>query len=124
VLRLRPEFFQAQPGRRFGAEPRRKTTLMLGYDIPLDLDAEIALPGGAKVLDVGQGGDVSTGGAHFFEKREVTDAHDGSRSISLHRQSRLPLTRVLPVDYQGVAAKLRAVDPIERGEIRIAVPAK
>ncbi len=44
VLRLRPEFFQAQPGRRFGTEPRRKTTLMLGYDIPLDLDAEIELP--------------------------------------------------------------------------------
>ena len=44
----------AQPGRRFGTEPRRKTTLMLGYDIPLDLDAEIALPSGAKVIDVGK----------------------------------------------------------------------
>ncbi len=124
VLRLRPEFFQAQPGRRFGTEPLRKTTLMLGYDIPLDLDAEIALPSGAKVIDVGQGGDVSTGGARFFEKRQVNDAQDGSRSISLHRQSRLPLTRVLPSDYQGVAAKLRAVDPVEQGEIRIAVPVK
>ena len=124
VLRLRPEFFQAQPGRRFGTEPRRKTTLMLGYDIPLDLDAEIALPSGAKVIDIGQGGDVSTGGARFFEKRQVNDAQDGSRSISLRRQSRLPITRVLPSDYQGVAAKLRAVDPVEQGEIRIAVPVK
>jgi cellulose synthase operon protein C len=124
VLRLRPEFFQAQPGRRFGTEPRRKTALMLGYDIPLDLDAEIALPSGARVIEVGQGGDVSTGGARFFEKRQVNDAQDGSRSISLQRQSRLPIARVLPDDYQGVAAKLRAVDPIEQGEIRIAVPVK
>ncbi len=124
VLRLRPEFFEAQPGRRFGTEPRRKTTLMLGYDIPLDLDAEIELPAGAKVIDLGQGTDVSAGGARFFEKRQVNDARDGSRSISLHRQTRLPIARVLPGDYQGVAAKLRTVDPVEQGEIRIAVPAK
>jgi tetratricopeptide (TPR) repeat protein len=124
VLHLRPVFFQAQPGRRFGTEPQRKTTLMLGYDIPLDLDAEIALPSGAKVVDVGQGGDVTAGGARFFEKRRVTDAGNGLSTVSLHRQSRLPIMRVLPGDYQDVAARLRAVDPVEQGEIRIAVPAK
>ena len=124
VLRLRPEFFQAQPGRRFGNEPQRKTTLMLGYDVPLDLDAEIALPSGAKVMDVGQGGEVTAGGAHFFEKRQVNGAPDGSLSVSLRRQSRLPLMRVLPGDYQNVATKLRTVDPVEQGEIRIAVPGK
>jgi len=124
VLRLRPEFFQVQPGRRFGTEPQRKTTLMLGYDIPLDLDAEIALPSGATVMDVGQGGEVITGGARFFEKRQVTDAPDGSLSVSLRRQSRLPIMRVLPSDYQSVATKLRAVDPVEQGEIRIALPGK
>ena len=124
VLRLLPMFFQAQPGRRFGNEPQRKTTLMLGYDIPLDLDAEIALPSGAKVMDVGQDGEVTAGGARFFEKRQVNDAPDGSTSVSLHRQSRLPIMRVLPVDYQNVATKLRAVDPVEQGEIRIAVPGK
>jgi tetratricopeptide (TPR) repeat protein len=124
VLRLRPVFFQAQPGRRFGTEPQRKTTLMLGYDIPLDLDAEIALPNGAQVIDVGQGGDVNAGGAHFVEKRQVSDTGNHSLSISLHRQSRLPIMRVLPSDYQKVAAKLRAVDPVEQGEIKIAVPVK
>ena len=124
MLRLRPGFFQAQPGRRFGTEPQRKTTLMLGYDIPLDLDAEITLPSGAKVMDVGQGGEVITGGARFLEKRQVNDSQDGSLSVSLRRQSRLPIMRVLPGDYQNVATKLRAVDPVEQGEIRIAVPAK
>jgi tetratricopeptide (TPR) repeat protein len=124
MLHLRPAFFQAQPGRRFGTEPQRKTTLMLGYDIPLDLDAEIALPSGAKVMDVGQGGDVRAGGARFFEKRQVYDAGDGLVTVSLRRQSRLPIMRVTPGDYQNLATKLRAVDPVEQGEIRIAVPAK
>ena len=124
VLRLHPVFFQAQPGRRFGTEPQRRTALMLGYDVPLDLDAEIALPSGAKVIDVGQGGEVTAGGAHFFEKRQVTAAGDSSVSIILRRQSRLPIMRVLPGEYQDVAAKLRAVDPVEQGEIRIAVPGK
>jgi hypothetical protein len=124
MLHLRPGFFQAQPGRRFGTEPQRKTTLMLGYDIPLDLDAEIALPSGAKVMDVGQGGDVTTGGARFLEKRQVNDAGNGLLTVSLRRQSRLPIMRVLPGNYQDVAARLRAVDPVEQGEIRIAVPAK
>lgn len=124
TLHLRPVFFQAQPGRRFGTEPQRKTTLMLGYDIPLDLDAEIALPNGAKVMDVGQGGEVTSGGARFIEKRQVNDAGDGLLTVSLHRHSRLPIMRVLPGDYQGVAAKLRAVDPVEQGEIKIAVPVK
>jgi hypothetical protein len=121
VLRLRPIFFQAQPGRRYGTEPQRKTTLMLGYDIPLDLDAEITLPRGAKVIDLGRSGDVSSGGARFVEDRQVDDAHG---TISLRRQARLPLMRVPPSEYQGMAAKLRSVDPIEQGEIRISVPTK
>jgi len=121
VLRLRPIFFQAQPGRRYGTEPQRKTTLMLGYDIPLDLDAEITLPSGAKVIDLGRSGDVSSGGAHFVEDRQVDDAHG---TISLRRQARLPIMRVPPIEYPGMAAKLRSVDPVEQGEIRISVPVK
>jgi hypothetical protein len=124
VLRLHPVFFQSQPGRRFGTEPQRKTALMLGFDVPLDLDAEIALPSGAKVIDVGQGGEVIAGGAHFLEKRQVNTAVDNSVSIILRRQSRLPIMRVLPGEYQDVAAKLRAVDPVEQGEIKIVVPGK
>ena len=124
VLRLHPVFFQSQPGRRFGTEPQRKTALMLGFDVPLDLDAEIALPSGAKVIDAGQGGEVIAGGARFFEKRQVNTAVDNSVSIILRRQSRLPILRVLPSEYQDVAAKLRAVDPVEQGEIKISVPGK
>jgi tetratricopeptide (TPR) repeat protein len=124
VLRLRPIFFQAQPGRRFGTEPTRKTALQLGYDIPLDLDAEIELPSGAKVLDLGQGGEVDVGKARFSEQRQVRSLAGGDVTIVLHRQSRLPISRVLPADYVRVAAKLRAVDPLEQSEIRIAVPGK
>lgn len=121
VLRLRPIFFQAQPGRRYGNEPQRKTTLMLGYEIPLDLDAEIALPSGANVIDLGRNGNVTSGGVHFSEDREV-DRERGT--ISLHRQARLPIMRVAPADYQSMAAKLRSVDPVEQAEIRISVPVK
>jgi tetratricopeptide (TPR) repeat protein len=121
VLRLRPVFFQAQPGRRFATEPERKTALMLGYDVPLELDAEFALPAGAKVLDVGQGGEVIAGQARFVEERRVKSDAAGL-TISLRRQSRLPIMRVEPGDYPAIAVKLRAVDPLEQGEIRIAVP--
>jgi len=120
VLRLRPVFFRAQPGRRFGTEPQRKTTLAIGYDVPLDLDAEFVLPAGATVLDVGQGGTVAAGAARFLEERRVV----AGTTLKLRRSSHLPLMRVAPADYQRVAAQLRAVDSLEQGEIRIAVPAE
>jgi hypothetical protein len=124
VLRLRPSFFQSQPGRRFGTEPTRKTALMLGFDVSLDLDAEIELPPGAKVLELGQGIDVVAGGARFFEERGVNSVGGSASNITLRRLAHLPIMRVSPGDYQAFAAKLRAVDPIEQGEIRIAVPEK
>lgn len=124
VLRLRPIFFQSQPGRRYGTEPQRKTTLQLGNDIPLDLDAEIDLPAGSKVLDVGQGGEVDLGATRFSEQRRVQTTAGYDVAIRLRRQSRLPISRVLPAEYARVAAKLRSVDPLEQGEIRIAVPGK
>jgi tetratricopeptide (TPR) repeat protein len=120
LLLLRPTFFRSQPGRRFATEPLRKTTLALGYDIPLDLDAQIALPPGARVLDLGQSGTVRAGEALFVEERRL----QAGNVVELHRSARLPLMRVAPADYQNVAAQLRAVDPMEQAEIRIAVPAE
>jgi hypothetical protein len=116
VLRLRPGFFRAQPGRRFATEPTRKTTLAIGYDVPLELDALLVLPAGAKVLDVGQSGTVEVGLARFVEERRA----DGG-TLRLHRSSRLAIMRVSPADYPRVAEQLRAVDPLEQSEIRIAV---
>jgi tetratricopeptide (TPR) repeat protein len=121
LLHLRPSFFQSQPGRRFGTEPERKTTLLMGFDIPVDLDAEIVLPRGAKVIDLGPGIDVEVGGAAFVEERAATTLPDGSTKLVLHRKSRLPLMRVEPASYPDVAAKLRSVDPVEQQEIRIAL---
>ena len=97
---------------------------MLGYDLPLELDAEFVLPSGAKVLDVGQSGDVSVGGARFFEERRIRAGKGTATIITLRRRWNLPIMRVSPSDYPEVAAKLRSIDPIEQGEIRIAVPEK
>jgi cellulose synthase operon protein C len=121
LLQLRPSFFQSQPGRRFGTEPERKTTLMLGYDVPVDLDAEIFLPPGARVVDLGRNGDVRVGGATFLEERTSSSPPDGPARLIIRRQSRLPLMRIEPSRYADVASKLRAVDPVEQSEIRIAV---
>lgn len=121
LLQLRPSFFQSQPGRRFGTEPERKTALMLGFDVPVDLDAEILLPAGAKVLDLGRNGDVKVGGAAFIEERTSSSLPDGTTRLILRRQSRLPLMRIEPARYAEVAGKLRAVDPVEQSEIRIAL---
>ena len=43
-IKLSPTFFRSQPGRRFAAEPRRSTTLMLGFDVPVRLNATVVLP--------------------------------------------------------------------------------
>jgi len=121
VLHLRPSFFQSQPGRRYGTEPVRKTTLLLGFDVPVDLDAEITLPPGTKVIDLGKSGEIKVGSAFFLESRTTESTPDGSIKLTLRRQSRLPLTRVEPANYAEVASRLRAVDPVEQSEIRIAV---
>ena len=119
VLKIAPTFFRSQPGRRYATEPARKTTLLLGADIPLDLEARIELPAGTKVLDAGDSGEVVAGGLRFAERREVKGG-----TVILRRQSRLPLMRVEPKDYADVAGKLRRVDPLESAEIRIQLPSK
>lgn len=121
LLQLRPSFFQSQPGRRFGTEAERKTTLMLGYDVPVDLDAEILLPPGAKVVDLGRNGDVKVGDAVFVEERTSSSRADGVTRLILRRHSRLPLMRIEPARYAEIAGKLRAVDPVEQSEISIAL---
>jgi tetratricopeptide (TPR) repeat protein len=121
VLKIAPTFFRSQPARRYATEPARRTTLLLGADVPLDLEARIELPPGTKVIDPGDSGEVITAGGalRFAEHREVKGGQ-----IILRRQARLPITRVEPRDYAEVAAKLRRVDPIEADEIRIQLPAK
>jgi hypothetical protein len=124
VLHLRPSFFQSQPGRRFGTESKRKTTLLAGFDIPLDLDAEFVLPSGAKVIDLGQSVEVKVGPVLFREERATEPMPDGKSKLAVRRRWRLPLMRVEPARYAEVAAKLRAVDAAEQGEIRIEVPSR
>ncbi|HXU82941.1 MAG TPA: hypothetical protein VN914_16195, partial [Polyangia bacterium] len=117
VLKIAPTFYRSQPGRRYATEPSRKTTLLLGADVPLDLEARIELPPGVKVVDVGDSGEVAAGVVRFAERREVK-----GRQVIIRRQSRLPMARVEPRDYAEVAGKLRRVDPLESAEIRVQLP--
>jgi hypothetical protein len=127
ILWLRPGFFLAQPGRRYFTEPQRRTPLQLGYDVPLLLEADIELPAGSQVLDLGSSGSITAGGALFSEERQVQidgphgDA-PGAAHLLLRRRWQLPLARVLPADYDEMASNLRQVDPLEQGEIRVELP--
>jgi hypothetical protein len=133
-MRLLPTFFRSQPGRRFATEPARSTTLMLGFDIPLRLTATVELPRAAKLVEVGPGAEerVERKGAYrFVEERRVRTGggpsgapanqpgSPGNEVLVLTRESQLPLSRVAPADYAGVAADLRRVDGLEQREIRI-----
>ena len=127
VLWLRPGFFLSQPGRRYFAESQRRTPLQLGYDVPLLLEADIELPAGSQVIDLGSSGSITAGGALFSEERQVqVDGPRGSSPSAAHlllrRRWQLPLARALPADYDELASNLRQVDPLEQGEIRVELP--
>jgi hypothetical protein len=122
VLKLAPTFFRAQPGHRYAAEPRRRTTLQLGFDVPLELEARLVLPPGARLLDAGDSGAVAAGPGGVVRFAERREAHAGaSPEVILRREMRLPLVRVPPADYPAVAAQLRRVDPLEQSEIRLQI---
>jgi hypothetical protein len=128
ILGLRPSFFLSQPGRRYAAESHRRTSLQLGYDVPLLLEADLELPAGAQVIDLGASGSITAGEARFSEERlvqvEVPAGNaPGTAHLLLRRRWQLPLSRVLPADYDEVASNLRQVDPLEQGEIRVELAA-
>jgi tetratricopeptide (TPR) repeat protein len=120
-MRIAPTFFRSQPGRRFAAEPQRTTGLMLGFDVPTRMTATVELPGAAR-LDAPEKstGDLvvsRAGGYRFVEARDVEPGRPNV--IVLRRESTLPIMRVAPGEYPGVAADLRRVDGAEQAEIRI-----
>jgi hypothetical protein len=119
-MRIAPTFFRSQPGRRFAAEPQRTTALMLGFDVPTQMTATVELPGTARLDAPATGGDLvvaRAGGYRFVEARDVEPGRPNV--IVLHRESTLPIMRVAPGEYPGVAADLRRVDGAEQAEIRI-----
>jgi hypothetical protein len=122
-IRLEPTFFRSQPGRRFAAEPRRSTALVLGFDVPVRLTATVELPAGARLEAGALRRDTVVarpGGYRFVEEREVRPGPAGRPGVLvLRRESTLPLMRVPPGDYPAVAADLRRVDGLEQEEIRI-----
>jgi tetratricopeptide (TPR) repeat protein len=121
VLKLSPTFFRAQPGHRYAAEVRRRTTLQLGFETPLELEARLTLPPGAHLIDAGDSGEVAAGPGGALRFVEVRKAQGAE--VLLRREARLPMIRVSPADYPVVAAQLRRVDPLEQSEIRLEVPA-
>ncbi|MES1207936.1 MAG: hypothetical protein ABUS79_18535 [Pseudomonadota bacterium] len=119
-MRIAPTFFRSQPGRRFAAEPQRSTSLVLGFDVPTRMTATVELPGAARLDAPGlEGGLVvaRAGGYRFVEARDVEPGRPNV--IVLRRESTLPIMRVAPDQYAGVAADLRRVDGAEQAEIRI-----
>ncbi len=119
-MRIEPTFFRSQPGRRFAAEPQRSTALMLGFDVPIRMTATVELPGAARLDARGTSGDLvvsRAGGYRFVEARDVEPGRPNV--IVLRRESTLPIMRVAPGEYAGVAADLRRVDGAEQAEIRI-----
>jgi tetratricopeptide (TPR) repeat protein len=124
-MRLLPTFFRSQPGRRFATEPRRSTALMLGFDVPFHMTATVELPRAAKVVDEPDVERVERKGAYrFVEERRLrsaagTTGAPASEVLVLTREALLPLSRVSPTEYPGVAADLRRVDALEQREIRI-----
>jgi len=59
VLKLAPTFFRAQPGHRTPPRRSARTTLLLGLDVPLELEARLILPPGSRLLDAGDSGTVA-----------------------------------------------------------------
>jgi hypothetical protein len=126
-MRLLPTFFRSQPGRRFATEPQRSTTLVLGFDVPFHMTATVELPRAARLVDppaddAGARRAVERKGVYrFVEERRLRGGASatGGDVLVLTRESTLPLTRVPPAEYAGVAADLRRVDGIEQQEIRI-----
>jgi hypothetical protein len=123
-LWLVPTFFLAQPGRRYFTEPQRRTPLQLGFEPPLVLEADIQLPPGGRVLDLGSSGILDAGGVHFSEARMFqVEASQGQSSAGAHvylrRRWALPLARIQPDHYSEIAQKLRQVDAFEKSALRI-----
>jgi hypothetical protein len=91
------------------------------------LEADIELPAGAQVIDLGASGTITAGEARFSEERlvEVEVPHGdapGAVHLLLRRRWQLPLSRVPLTHYDEVAGELRQVDPLELGEIRVELP--
>jgi hypothetical protein len=116
-----PAFFRIGAARRYATASTRRTSLLL--------EAEIVLPSGSRVLDVGRGGEVKLAGTpvHLREERTVAepgkkDATGAGPVIRLRRSARLPLVRVPSNEYETTAAQLRRMDVLERDDIRVALP--
>jgi cellulose synthase operon protein C len=119
-LSLEPRFFLAQPGRRYANEASRKTTLLMGPEAPLDVQATITWPKGAKVLDIGKSVVVHPLGIEgpLFEEDRHLDRRQPA-TVLLHRRNSVPVVRVVPSDYLNVSAALRRVDAAEQAAIQI-----
>jgi hypothetical protein len=86
------------------------------------LTATVELPRAANLVEPGEGvlGRVERKGAYrFVEERHLRTGSPSGDVLVLTREATLPLTRVPPAEYAGVAADLRRVDGLEQQEIRI-----
>ena len=122
-LSLEPRFFLAQPGRRYANEAARKTTLLMGPEVPLKLEASIMWPKRAKVVDVGNSITVHPLGiaGPTFEEQRMSDLNHPA-TVLLRRSNVIPVVRIIPSAYAKVSADLRRVDAAEQAAIQIHLP--
>lgn len=122
-LALEPRFFLSQPARRFATESNRATTLLMGPDVPLDLEATIDWPAGFAVVAAGEGlvsEPLGARGPRFVERRTVERVGGPAPArVVIRRETQVPIVRVPPERYPVVSTALRRVDAAEQAVVRV-----
>jgi len=117
-LHFVPTFFRALLGRRYATEPSRSTALMTGFEVPTTVAARIVLPGDARPERAALPAHaIERPGLYRFREQRRIEGGAGSATLELRRETRLPIQRIAPAAYPGVAADLRAADAVEGEEI-------
>lgn len=102
--------------RNYISVPTRQTPLLLHYVLPTTLEAEVALPEGAKVQAVARPIEL-TGFGRFVQRAAVE-----GKVLRLHSETTVPLLRVLPERYPAFVEFAARLDAAEEGVAVIAVP--
>jgi tetratricopeptide (TPR) repeat protein len=102
--------------RNYISVPTRQTPLLLHYVLPTTLEAEVALPEGAKVQAVAR--PIELNGFGRFVQRAAVEG----KLLRLHSETTVPLLRVLPERYPAFVEFAARLDAAEEGVAVIAVP--
>lgn len=103
-------------GRRYVTVPQRKLPLLIGYVTPSTLEAHIALPKGARVVQLAEPVELQGFGRYNRSARAETD------KVTLRVQTELLRKRILPDQYPAFVEFAARTDVAEEAFALIAVP--